>query len=250
MDPPTSGAVNMARDHAMAEACRPGTGTVRFYRWDPPALSFGRNEPVTVGYRDILRSRPDLGVVRRPTGGRAVIHDGELTYCVVVPARALGGVREAYGRINLALVHGLRRLGVDASSAGADGATPGPNAGPCFLGPVAGEVTVAGRKLVGSAQARIGSAVLQHGSLLLATDQSALLADRDGERNGGARRPVTLGELLGEVPPWEELVGALRSGFVHALGGTWETGALSHGETVLAAGLERRYRSREWTWRR
>lgn len=263
----------MARDHALAERCKPGTGTVRFYRWDPPTLSFGRNEPVTVGYREILRSRRELGVVRRPTGGRAVIHDGELTYSIVFPARALGGVREAYARVNEALVHGLRGLGVDARSEKGGGSVPAPNAGPCFTGPVAGEVVVAQRKLVGSAQARIGSAVLQHGSLLLVADQRPLLALEGGERNGsgsgspegraadrpagprgafaaGESGPVTLGELLHAVPPWEDLVGALRSGFERALGGAWETGALSRDEAALAAGLETRYASREWTWRR
>lgn len=242
----------MARDHALAERCAPGTGAVRFYRWDPPTLSFGRNEPVTVGYREILRGRRELGVVRRPTGGRAVIHDGELTYSIVFPARALGGVREAYARVNQGLVHGLRALGVDARSDEGGGAVPGPNAGPCFTGPVAGEVVVAKRKLVGSAQARIGGAVLQHGSLLLAADQGPLLDLERGTRNGNARalRPVTLGELLHAVPPWEELAGALRAGFEQALGGAWETGALSRDEAALAAGLETRYASREWTWRR
>lgn len=261
----------MARDHALAERCAPGTGTVRFYRWDPPTLSFGRNEPVTVGYREILRGRRELGVVRRPTGGRAVIHDGELTYSIVFPARALGGVREAYAKVNQGLVRGLRALGVDARSEEGGGVVPAPNAGPCFAGPVAGEVVVAKRKLVGSAQARIGGAVLQHGSILLAADQGPLLALERRERNGNsptagrgagrsadplrdpsarALRPVTLGEVLHAVPSWEELVGALRTGFEQMLGGAWETGALSRDEAALAAGLETRYASREWTWRR
>lgn len=256
VDPPATGAVNMARDHALAKACAPGTGTLRFYRWDPPTLSFGRNEPVTVGYREILRSRRELGVVRRPTGGRAVIHDRELTYSIVFPARALGGLREAYAKINEGLVHGLRLLGVDARSAEGGDETPAPNAGPCFLGPVDGEVVVAGRKLVGSAQARVGSTVLQHGSLLLTADQSLLLALGGGEhrerREPGEHRegPITLVELLDVLPSWEEMVGALRDGFERSLGGVWEGGVLSDAEAVLAEGLERRYRSREWTWRR
>lgn len=262
VDPPASGAVNMARDHALAKACAMGTGTLRFYRWDPPALSFGRNEPVTVGYREILRSRRELGVVRRPTGGRAVIHDRELTYSIVFPARALGGLREAYAKINEALVHGVRLLGVNARSAEGGDETPAPNAGPCFLGSVDGEVVVAGRKLVGSAQARVGNAVLQHGSLLLTADQSPLLdlggrERREGRERGGwngggrlAGRPVTLGELLDALPSWEEMVDALRDGFERSLGGSWHAGALTDAEAVLAEGLERRYRSREWTWRR
>lgn len=242
IDKPMSGGANMARDHALAQACAPGTGTLRFYQWDRPTLSFGRNEPVTVGYRALLRRQQEMGVVRRPTGGRAVIHDRELTYAMVFPSRALGSLHQAYATINEGLVSGLRRLGVDAQSANGD-APPGPNEGPCFLAPVAGEVVVGARKLVGSAQARIGGAVLQHGSVLLAADQRPLLATTDDP-------PVTLEQLLGQVPPWQELVEALESGLARALGGSWGAGALSPNESSLAKELERRYSSSEWTWRR
>lgn len=236
---------------------------MRFYRWAPATLSFGRNEPVTVGYRELLRRRPELGVVRRPTGGRAVIHDRELTYAVVFPARAMGGLRDAYGRINAGLADGLRQLGVDARRAPGDPAPAGPGAGPCFLGSAAGEVVVEGRKLVGSAQARIGNAVLQHGSLLVKADQSPLVhglgaADGNGRpSNGGAGSarpaglpPATLAELLDSVPPWDALVQALGRGLARALGGDWEEGALTDEEAVLAEELETRYHSHEWTWRR
>lgn len=253
----------MARDHALAASSAKGTGAVRFYRWAPATLSFGRNEPVTVGYRELLRQQPELGVVRRPTGGRAVIHDRELTYAVVFPARAMGGLREAYGRINAGLADGLRQLGVDARRAPGDPAPAGPGAGPCFLGSAAGEVVVGGRKLVGSAQARIGNAVLQHGSLLLEADQSPLVhglgvADTNGRPSNGSggpprsggRPPVTLAGLLDAVPPWDALVRALSRGLAGALGGDWEEGALTDEEAALAEGLENRYGSHEWTWRR
>lgn len=270
MDAPRTGAANMARDHALAAASAKGTGTVRFYRWMPATLSFGRNEPVTVGYRKLLRDHPEMGVVRRPTGGRAVIHDRELTYAVVFPTRSMGGMRAAYGRINAGLVEGLRRLGVDAQSAPGDPAPAGPGAGPCFLGSVAGEVAVGGRKLVGSAQTRLGNAVLQHGSLLLEADQGPLVrglgaAENNGRpangvggrssagaemANGGGPPPVTLAELLDPVPPWETLVQALGRGLAQALGGGWEEGAMTDREAALAEGLEARYGSHEWTWRR
>src|SRR5690606_17502269 len=92
--------------------------------------------------------------VRRPTGGRAVLHDRELTYAVVVPHRALGGPRAAYRAINEALVMGLRALGVDASVSERGRVLP-PDAGPCFQVAAPGEVVADGRKLVGSAQARL-----------------------------------------------------------------------------------------------
>lgn len=255
-----SGAANMARDHAMAAALRPGTGTVRFYRWSPATLSLGRNEPVTEAYRDFLRTHPDIGLVRRPTGGRAVIHDRELTYAVALPVRAFGGPRQAYRRVTEGLVTGLRHLGVKAVVAA--GRVLPPDAGPCFLEPAEGEVVVRGRKLVGSAQVRVGGAVLQHGSVLLVADQTPLLGGmqscgdsargngaHDGhiEASGGA---ITLAEVLGKAPAWERLVDAFRRGFARALGGDWTPGALTDVERRLASELEERYGSTEWRWRR
>ena len=258
VDEALSGSANMARDHALAACVRPGLGTVRFYRWAPATLSFGRNEPVTVGYRELLRRHPVMGVVRRPTGGRAVIHDRELTYSIVAPVRTFGGMRLAYRRINEGLMDGLRRLGVEAT--GATGRSLSPDAGPCFLEPAEGEVVVAGRKLVGSAQARIGGALLQHGSLLLIADQEALFAGANGERRGAngrggssvppRARPVTLAEVLGEIPPWERLVEAFNAGFSSAFGGKWVRSAMTEREVPLAAELEKRYGSQGWTWRR
>src|SRR5690606_669373 len=104
----------------------------------------------------------------RPTGGREVLHDRELTYAVVVPLRAFGGLRALHRLVNGALVEALRSLGVAADLAPPDGRALRPDAGPCFGGPAEGEVTVGGRKLIGSAQVRVGGAVLQHGSLRLA----------------------------------------------------------------------------------
>ena len=286
VDEPLTGAANMARDHALAAGFRAGSGTLRLYRWTPATLSLGRNEPFTVGYREFLRERPDIDVVRRPTGGRAVLHDRELTYCVVLPARAFGGPRRAYRRINEALVEGLRRLGADARVAG--GRSLPPDAGPCFLEPAEGEVVVAGRKVVGSAQARIGSAVLQHGSILLWADQTPLFAravlagagasaggtvaphgvsgddawsgaiHRDaagayqahGGRAPDPARPVTLAEVLGKVPAWPRLVEEFSAGFARTLGGSWSPGSMTEHEGALAAGFESRYASRAWTWRR
>lgn len=260
------GTANMARDHALALLARPGEGTVRFYRWAAATLSFGRNEPVTIGYRDLLRRNPEVEAVRRPTGGRAVIHDREFTYCVVIPARAYGGLRLAYRKINQGLLRGLRRLGVDAG--GAVGTAAAPDAGPCFLEPAEGEVVVRGRKLVGSAQARIGGAILQHGSLLLVADQSALFTKTGAQGpggNGASQRPgagttvagldrtgppITLVEILGEVPRWEDMVDAFRCGFAEEFGGLWVSGEMTHEEIAMATTLEAKYGSRQWTWRR
>ena len=211
------GRTNMACDHALAALARPGEGTVRFYRWATATLSFGRNEPVTVGYRELLRQSPGMEAVRRPTGGRAVIHDRELTYCVVLPVRAFGGLRAAYRKINGGLLRGLRRLGVDAG--GAPGRAAAPDSGPCFFEAAEGEVVVRGRKLVGSAQARIGGAILQHGSMLLVADQSALFT------GAGARGLEHAGLMAtGPVPAVPEPArlepAVLAHAMLMAMGGT------------------------------
>ena len=271
-DDALSGAANMARDHALAQALRPGTGAVRFYGWSPATLSLGRNEPVAARYRDLLRRHPGIGLVRRPTGGRAVLHDRELTYAVALPARAFGGPRRSYRKVTEGLVAGLGLLGVEAAAVGGGALRVGgralpPDAGPCFLEPAEGEVVVRGRKLVGSAQVRVGGAVLQHGSVLLVADQSPLLEgvvggdgggmagragcgaglDSPGEAPAGA---ITLGEVLGEVPGWDRLVDAFSHGFARSLGGRWSAGALTPREQRLAGELECRYGSDAWTWRR
>lgn len=262
VDDALPGAANMARDHAIAEALAPGTGTVRFYRWSPPTLSLGRNEPATSGYRDFLRRRPEVGVVRRPTGGRAVVHDRELTYAVALPARAFGGPRGAYRKVTEGLLEGLRRLGVEARAAG--GRVLPLDAGPCFLEAAEGEIAVRGRKLVGSAQVRIGGAVLQHGSVLPVADQGALVngcarADGPGgalDRAGPQDRAGPLdpagngGVVPGETPAWQRLVRAFGEGFARVLGGKWQPGRWTESEQTLAAELENRYGSAEWTWRR
>ena len=267
VDAALSGAANMARDHALAAALRPGTGTVRFYRWRRATLSLGRNEPVTPAYRRFLRERPEAELVRRPTGGRAVIHDRELTYAVALPARAFGGPRRAYRKVSEGLVLGLRRLGAEARMA--EGRSLPPDAGPCFRESAAGEVVVGGRKIVGSAQLRMGDALLQHGSLLLVADQEPLLAAAgDGSRweasvedrwqggapdagaEVGAAGAVTLAEVLAEIPPWERLVETLAETLAETLGGRWSRGGMTARELHLARKMEQRYASGEWTWRR
>jgi lipoate-protein ligase A len=247
----------MARDHALALGLPDGTAVLRLYRWDRATVSFGRNEPAGAYRQRLAPLAPrddelhDVAFVRRPTGGRAVLHDGELTYAVAAPLRAFGGLRAAYRRVNQGLVRALRSLGVAAELA-EGGAASGPHAGPCFQRAAPGEVTVAGRKLVGSAQARLGAAFLQHGSLLIQAGQERLGPVWPPLSEPGAG-PVSLVELLGAAPPCERLVNALRAGMAEVLGGQWSApgGDAQHlGDSRLEDELAERYRSWWWTWRR
>jgi len=245
----------MALDEVLTFSCARGEGALvlRLYTWDRPTVS--------VGYAQVLDREVDLeacrrlgfAVVRRPTGGRAVLHQHELTYAVAFPKGLLGpgGVQDDYRRISRGLVLGLRRLGV-AASLSRGSVARGPASGVCFLGTSRFEVTVAGRKLVGSAQRRFRDAVLQHGSLLLDLDRAAWEAALPALRHPAAKdwtsRLTTLTSLLGvrpSLPPVEE---ALWEGFAEALGQPLAEAHPSRAEAKAAAALgSGRYGHPDWT---
>jgi lipoate-protein ligase A len=248
---PAPGAWNMAVDEALMESVRAGAApALRFYRWSPPCLSLGRNQPATGAYdRDRLHA---LGVhlVRRPTGGRAVLHDAELTYAVIAADRELGTVRQAYHSINRALAAGLARLGAGVSIHPGVGATaPVPSTAPCFAEPVAGEVMAGGRKLVGSAQVRMNGVLLQHGSIHFRTTRlaDALVATAGIETGLPAELQSVIG-LTSEVDT-RSVIDAIREAWTDAIGlaGPADLGAE---ELRCAARLTRRYEDDAWTWRR
>jgi lipoyl(octanoyl) transferase len=260
------GAANMAADVALVEAVAAavpsGGGVLRLYRWAAPTLSLGRNQPARGVYDAAAAASLGIDIVRRPTGGMAVLHDRELTYAVAVPVGALGSPREAYLAINRALVAGLRRLGVAAAVAPGPVAGPGePGGGPagrgagarlegaCFRVAAPGEVVVAGRKLVGSAQRRLGRALLQHGSILVSGDQRAA-ASLAGLASPPHEAPAVLAELLGAPPAWAALAAAVTAGFEDALGIRFASHGLSPAEAARARELTGTFASEAWTWRR
>jgi lipoyl(octanoyl) transferase len=245
---------NMAVDHALLESVqRGGAPVLRLYAWEPACLSFGRNQHAAGIYDEARLRHAGLDVVRRPTGGLAVLHHRELTYCVLAPAPLLGGPRTTYVTINEALVQGLSRLGVAAAvAAGADAPDPRRQAAnPCFDAPAGGEVTAGGRKLVGSAQRCEQRAILQHGSILLGGSQAAileLLAQRAQPVAGvGA---VTIADILGSEPGLEEVAAAMAAGFEQRCGICLAPDVLTRDEAVRARQLEDVYGAPSWTWRR
>jgi len=254
----------MAMDHTLARALPPGRGVVRLYGWATPTLSFGRNEPARDRFDPDALRRDGVDVVRRPTGGRVVLHHHELTYAVAAPIRVLGGVRAAYVLVNRALSEGLARLGIRAALAAAS-PTPQLDAGPCFGEAAGGEVVVEGRKRVGSAQVRIGEVLLQHGSILIGDDQWRVAGYRSGasasrpprgSADADSAAPAALSPLLGrEVTP-EEVADAVAAGFRDVVPGDWRgappEGSLEEGDLPHrpAPDLLERYRDDAWSWRR
>lgn len=249
--PPAPGAWNMAVDEALAASVAGGGAPVlRFYRWEPACLSLGRNQPARGRYDLSALAAAGFDVVRRPTGGRAVLHRRELTYSVAAPQALLGPPRHAYAAINRALVAGLRRLGAAAALQPATAArAPIPSLAPCFAEPVEGEVVAAGRKLVGSAQRVLDGVILQHGSLPLHDDQgavAALVVGRDPSAQDAP--PATLVEVLGREPAWEVLTAALAAGWAESLGAVLEADGLTGMEETAAREAAERYAGPAWTW--
>ncbi len=237
----------MAVDHALFERVQAGGPPVlRFYRWQPACLSLGRNQPARAQQQQFNALQLDL--VRRPTGGLAVLHDQELTYSVVVPVGALGSPRATYQTINRALLSGLQRLGVPAQTVSADTTRATfQGGGSCFAGTAPGEVAVAGRKLIGSAQRCERRTILQHGSILLAGDQSA--ADVLASQAARSSSATALSRILGRTPDWPELLAAFRCGFEAQLGIALAPATLAIDELARARELTHHYATTAWTWR-
>jgi lipoyl(octanoyl) transferase len=262
-DKARSGAANMAVDEAIALSCSAGDAppTLRFYRWDPAAVSLGRHQNIAdVDEAKIEAMGYDL--VRRTTGGRAILHTDELTYSVAAPEaepRMAGGVMDAYLRLSNGLLTGLQVLGLAAEKA-AGSVRAGPDvSAACFEVPSAYEITAGGRKLMGSAQSRRQGHVLQHGSLPLVGDITRLVAllslaeDEAAElRRQLAERACTLAQALNvaEDSPlvdFQRVAQAMAAGFAEALNLDLKPGQLTPDEIRCAAELIRtRYAHPEW----
>jgi lipoate-protein ligase A len=226
---PRSGAWNMALDEAILEAVAAGVAppTIRFYQWAPPSLSLGKRQPED-GV-DLERcTRDGVDVVRRPTGGLAILHTEEWTYSVTArqdDPRTAGPILDAYRQVSAGLVAGLQRLGVEVEMSPVDPRGAHSLSAACFEVPSAYEITVGGKKLIGSAQTRPLGRVLQHGSLPLAGDIArvaeylwfATEAERERLRVHLSERATTLGAALGRPVDFAETCRAMQQGFAEAL---------------------------------
>ncbi|MGD2144365.1 MAG: biotin/lipoate A/B protein ligase family protein [Anaerolineae bacterium] len=217
------GPTNMAVDEAILQAVASGhvPPTLRLYLWEPPCLSLGRAQPLDeVDRRAVASAGYDL--VRRPTGGRAILHIDELTYSVVAPdnePRVAGGVVESYRRLSAGLVSGLAQLGIGDVVADRRVESRSPNGPVCFEVPSRYEITVGGKKLVGSAQMRAQGVVLQHGAVPLHGDIARICAFlNERPRSDRVRaRATTVEAALGRRVSWERVAEALVSGFSEGL---------------------------------
>jgi lipoyl(octanoyl) transferase len=259
--PPCSGAENMAIDEAVLLSLAAGETkpTLRFYQWQPPCLSLGYNQ----SWQEVdteACARRGYTWVRRPTGGRAILHIDELTYSVLTPQadeRMAGGIVDSYRRLSKGLLAGLRKLGADVFQTQVEKTVIAQRGGACFDTPSNYEITVNGKKIMGSAQVRRKSMVLQHGSLPLYGDITRILEVlQPGDEEPGALlreladRACTLQEALGRRIEFAEAAAALAEGMSAELNLELVSGGLNEQEIQRAEELKTtRYSADDWNRR-
>ena len=168
-----SGGFNMKRDLDIAGNISPDETVLRLYRWKPYCISLGANQ---IKNEIDFKKTDEAGidVVKRPTGGRAILHAEELTYAVIMPLSEGSSARNIYRDINLALLEGLKKFDIRLAEAGLEENQPDfpeiyrkeSKSTLCFAVSAKNELKFGGKKLVGSAQRKLGRVILQHGSAL------------------------------------------------------------------------------------
>ena len=218
------GDANMARDEALSRSVSAGQQppTLRLYGWQPPFISLGLSQRISTV--DEVRCKSDgVGIVRRATGGLAILHTDELTYSIALPIKhaiAEGDVMTSYRRIAKAIIAALQLLGVDGAHADAVAKEDKAKTPVCFEAPSDYEVMSAptahgGKKLVGSAQWRRVDGVLQHGSLPLCGDIARVCNYLIGapEPQTVRQHAATLQDVLRRDVSWDEAAAAFTRAF-------------------------------------
>lgn len=248
------GAWNMACDVALMDrARRTGESVFRVYAWARPTLSFGRHEAARAHYDAARIADAGVDLVRRPTGGRALLHDHEVTYSITAPLTPGESLTESVRGFNQLLLAALHRLGVPAVEA-VESRAMRPEGAACFAVPGAGELTLDGRKLVGSAQVRQDGALLQHGSILLTDDQVRIAGFATGPYLPSAPA-ASLSAALGAGATYDAVRDALFAVVTASAGShLTEPIALSTEEALEVEGALTdalaHFRDHNWTWRR
>jgi lipoate-protein ligase A len=263
LSPAARGVWNMALDEAILESTTSGESppTLRLFSWSPPCISIGSAQPFS--QIDHAR-RKALGwdIVRRPTGGRAILHADELTYSVTAPLedpKFEGGVLQSYKYISRGLISALSVLGLQVELQPEVVPSEQERSEPvCFELPSSYEITIDEKKLVGSAQLRRRGGVLQHGTLPLYGDigriSLALHFEDEDQRNQAhervQERASTLETSLGRTILWDQAAEAIIQGFSSALGINFENAQPTETEIKRAEELiQERYGNKIWTER-
>jgi lipoate-protein ligase A len=263
LTPEGPGAWNMAVDEAILEAAthREVLPTLRLYAWNPPCLSLGYAQPIS----DVDESRlEEFGwdLVRRPTGGRAILHTDELTYSVCGPEDEpvlAGDILSSYKRLSSAILAAIEQIGIRVQALpqekNANSKSPEPV---CFEVPSNYEITADGKKLVGSAQARRQGGVLQHGTLPLYGDLTRIVqvlsfpsqTSRGQAAERLLSRAATLNTAMGEIVSWKQAADSFIQAFQNTLDLELAPGQLTEAERTRAEQLvDKKYGNPAWVKR-
>ncbi|MBU7005754.1 lipoate--protein ligase family protein [Phosphitispora fastidiosa] len=263
VDKPLPAAMNMAFDEAVMNSVMQGLAppTIRFYRWTPPAVSLGYFQKLEQEIDVEACKREGVDVVRRLTGGRAVLHQDEFTYSVIAPEdnqKIAGSILQSYLAVSRGLVKGLAELGVQAELSEGKKHTEF-NSAACFDAPSWYEMVVGGRKLVGSAQTRRGGCLLQHGSIPVKMDTDLLFSVlnfsseklRERAKSYFLAKATCLSEILDYSPEYDKMCECFKYGFETVLGISLREAAPLAEEEDMAAELSAgRYAADDWNRRR
>ncbi len=271
-----SGFMNMAIDEAIMIAHREGLvpPTIRFYQWSPPAVSLGYFQDLQKEIDVDVCKNLGIDIVRRPTGGKAVLHDKELTYSFIIKENhplVNDSILETYKKISGGIIRGLSCLGIKAklvplreklksTPSGNEAKSKIPHSdikSICFSVPSQYEVQVEGRKIVGSAQVRKKEIVLQHGSLLIELEKDKLFSvfnfpsAQIREKLITRFKATSLEEILKKKINFSELSEILPRGFEEEFGVKLTEGKLTEQEEKISKNLlENKYSTHEWNYER
>lgn len=241
-DPLCDGSLNMATDQAILLACNDGKSpaTLRLYGWKTPTLSVGYSQDISKHIDLESCERNNIPVVRRFTGGRALLHHCELTYSLIAPIphpAFPGNLRGAFGRISQAVVESLKIGGIDSArvAEGKKRNSEIEGSPACFSMSNHCEIVVQGKKLVGSAQRRLRSAFLQHGSVVLDADPQLThrLLKYSSEKESHSvlesliLNTVALKDILQGELEYDSVTQWFVEGFQRSFSGDWKKGKLT-----------------------
>lgn len=257
------GAYNMAVDEAILHYVSLGESppTLRFYGWNPPSMSLGYFQKLEKSIDILACKNMGIDIVRRLTGGRAVLHHEELTYSVILPENypnMPSSITESYKILSQGLLKGFEELGVNAILSPETSLNPANfSSGACFDAPSSYELTVEGKKIVGSAQTRQKNTILQHGSILNKLQEDNLFdcllfpseKVKEKLKNTFVSKATSIEKIKGIPESWENLCTAFLKGFSNGLNISLSESVLSSNELNLANSLHEKYKSKDWTFK-
>ncbi len=248
---PQRGSVNMAIDEYLFRSLGQTPQTcVRLYQWDRPTASLGYSQALDKAINLDFCKKNGVNIVRRITGGKLVLHWREITYALVSSDRQAfsSTLAESYRLISNALILGLKKMGLEARLSGPPPSSYSKGNMPCFSYPARDEVEIDGKKIIGSAQKRVGCRFLQHGSIPLYSDEGLLKQAAVLKGEDGRIRMTSLSEALGKPVTFEWAVEHLAAGISESFGIRFVPSIFRPDEHAVIFRIQKeKYENDDWT---